>query len=172
MTTNLWKWRIVLSGLALLGSAGAATGAPRDEFVAPVSTPTKLELRDVSSSADSEGKIVVYKVILPGGAAYKNEYVDRNWAIFEVVGGQTVRAKQSSYLIRFPGFARWADHDVIAIRACKKNKTGWDDLSSCLLGNGNVVKLPEGESIFDYIFEFKWEENGVQVGKTAILKSQ
>jgi hypothetical protein len=38
-----------------------------------------------------------------------------------------------------------------------------------VIGNGNGVKLPEGGSIFDYFFEFKWEENGgVQVGKTAI----
>ncbi len=168
MPTNLWKWRIVFGGLALLASAGAAVAAPR-EVSAPSSTPANVDLKGVGYSADLKGKIVVYKVKLAGGNAWVTG-APNSWAIFDVVDGRSVIVKQSTLIVNgWTGYSKWWDHTVIAARACKQTQNGWDDPSSCVIGNGNVVKLPEGESIFDYFFEFKWEENGgVQVGKTAI----
>ena len=169
MTSNLCRTRIVLGGLALLASAGAAVAAPREEVSAPSSTPANVDLKGVGYSADLKGKIVVYKVKLAGGNAWVTG-APNSWAIFDVVDGRSVIVKQSTLIVNgWTGYSKWWDQTVIAARACKQNQTGWDDPSSCVIGNSNVVKLPEGESIFDYFFEFKWEENGgVQVGKTAI----
>jgi hypothetical protein len=169
MTRNLGKTRIVLVGLALLASAGAAVAAPRVEVSAPSSTPSNVDLKGVGYSADLKGKIVVYKVKLAGGNAWVTG-APNSWAIFDVVDGRSVIVKQSTLIVNgWTGYSKWWDHTVIAARACKQTQTGWDDPTSCVIGNGNVVKLPDGESIFDYFFEFKWEENGgVQVGKTAI----
>jgi hypothetical protein len=169
MNRNLCRARIVLGGLALLIAGGAALAAPRDEISTPSSTPANADLKGVGYSADLKGKIVVYKVKLAGGNAWVTG-APNSWAIFDVVDGRSVIVKQSTLIVNgWTGYSKWWDHNVIATRACKQSQTGWDDPSSCVVGNGNVVKLPEGESIFDYFFEFKWEENGgVQVGKTAI----
>jgi len=169
MNQNLCRARIVLGGLALLIAGGAALAAPRDEISTPSSTPANVDLKGVGYSADLKGKIVVYKVKLAGGNAWVTG-APNSWAIFDVVDGRSVIVKQSTLIVNgWTGYSKWWDHNVIATRACKQSQTGWDDPSSCVVGNGNVVKLPEGESIFDYFFEFKWEENGgVQVGKTAI----
>lgn len=169
MTVGLCSNRIVLAALALLASAGAAIGAPRDELVAPRSNPVNVDLKGVGYSADLKGKIVVYKVKLAGGNAWVTG-APNSWAIFDVVDGRSVIIKQSTLIVNgWTGYSKWWDHNVIAARACKQTQSGWDDPASCVIGNGNVVKLPEGESVFDYFFEFKWEENGgVQVGKTAI----
>lgn len=169
MKRNLCRNRIVLGGLALFASAGAAIAAPREETRPPSKAPANVDLTGVGYSADLKGKIVVYKVKLAGG----NDWVTgapNSWAIFDVVDGHSVIIKQSTLIVNgWTGYSKWWDHNVIAARACKQTQTGWDDPSTCVIGNGNVVMLPEGESIFDYFFEFKWEENGgVQVGKTAI----
>lgn len=169
MIGYLCKARIVLGSVALLAFAGAANAAPRIEVMAPISTPVNVDIKGVGYSADLKGKIVVYKVKLSGGNAWVTG-APNAWAIFDVVDGRSVIVKQSTLIVNgWTGYSKWWDHTVIAARACKQNQTGWDDPSTCVNGNGNVVKLPEGESIFDYFFEFKWEENGgVQVGKTAI----
>jgi hypothetical protein len=169
MKRHLCRTRIVFAGFALFTSAGVAIGAPRDEIKAPSSPPSNVDLKGAGYSADLKGKIVVYKVKLAGGNAWWSG-APNSWAIFDIVDGRSVIIKQSTLLVNgWTGYAKWWDHNVIAARACKQTQAGWDDPSSCVIGNGNVVKLPEGESIFDYFFEFKWEENGgVQVGKTAI----
>ncbi|MEY4808558.1 MAG: hypothetical protein RLZZ206_2947 [Cyanobacteriota bacterium] len=169
MNRDLCKSCIVLGGIALLASAGAAIGAPPAEISTPGSAPANVELKGVGYSADLKGKIVVYKVKLAGGNAWITG-APNSWAIFDVVDGKSVVIKQSTLIVNgWTGYSKWWDHNVIAARACKQTQSGWDDPGKCVIGNGNVVKLPEGESIFDYFFEFKWEENGgVQVGKTAI----
>ena len=169
MAAKSCKSCIVLGGLALLLSAGAAAAAPRDEVPTSRNQSANVELEGVGYSADLKGKIVVYKVKLAGGNAWITG-APNSWAIFDVVDGRSVIVKQSTLVVNgWTGYSKWWDHNVIATRACKQAQTGWDDPGSCVIGNGNVVKLPEGESVFDYFFEFKWEENGgVQVGKTAI----
>jgi hypothetical protein len=169
MKQNLCGTRIVLGGLSLLVAAASAVSAPREEVSLPKSTSANIDLNGVGYSADLKGKIVVYKVKLAGGNAWWSG-APNSWAVFDVVDGRSVIVKQSTLIVNsWTGYSKWWDHNVIATRACKQSKAGWDDTSSCVIGNGNVVKLPEGDSIFDYFFEFKWEENGgVQVGKTAI----
>jgi hypothetical protein len=169
MASKLCKNCIIIGGLAVLASVGTAVAAPREEVSAPRSQPANIELGGVGYSADLKGKIVVYKVKLAGGNAWVTG-APNSWAIFDVVDGRSVVVKQSTLVVNgWTGYSKWWDHNVIATRACKQTQTGWDDPASCVIGNGNVVQLPEGESIFDYFFEFKWEENGgVQVGKTAI----
>jgi len=169
MKQNLYRTRIVLGGLSLLVAGTAVVAAPREEISPPRSTSANVDLKGVGYSADLKGKIVVYKVKLAGGNAWITG-APNSWAIFDVVDGRSVIVKQSTLIVNgWTGYSKWWDHNVIATRACKQTQAGWDDTSSCVIGNGNVVKLPEGDSIFDYFFEFKWEENGgVQVGKTAI----
>lgn len=163
------RTRILLGTLALFVAGTAAVAAPREQVSPPRSTSANSDLNGVGYSADLKGKIVVYKVKLAGGNAWVTG-APNSWAIFDVVDGRSVIIKQSTLIVSvWTGYSKWWDHNVIASRACKQSKTGWDDTSSCVIGNGNVVKLPEGNSIFDYFFEFKWEENGgIQVGKTAI----
>jgi len=165
----LSRTRIAMSGVAVLLSATSVVAAPREEVIAPFSSPANVELKGVGYSADLKGKIAVYKVKLAGGNAWITG-APNSWAIFDVVDGRSVIIKQSTLIVNgWTGYSKWWDHNVIASRACKQAQTGWDDPSSCVIGNGNVIKLPESESVFDYFFEFKWEENGgVQVGKTAI----
>lgn len=169
MESKLCKKGIALWVLTWIATAGAVMAAPRDNAQAPQSSPTSIELKGAGYSADLKGKIAVYKVKLSGGNAWVTG-APNSWAIFDVVDGRSVIIKQSTLVVNgWTGYSKWWDHNVIATRACKQTQSGWDDPSSCIIGNGNVIKLPEGESIFDYFFEFKWEENGgVQVGKTAI----
>lgn len=162
-------YRILFLLLALFASSAAAIASPREQL-SPVRQPSKnVDLEGVGYSANLKGKIVVYKVKLAGGNAWMTG-APNTWAVFDVVDGKSVIIKQSTLVVNgWTGYSKWWDHTVIASRACKQAESGWDDPSSCVIGNGNVVRLPEGESVFDYFFEFKWEENGgVQVGKTAI----
>jgi hypothetical protein len=162
-------FRILFLLLTLLASTTASIASPREQPT-PVRQPSKnIELEGVGYSANLKGKIVVYKVKLAGGNAWMTG-APNTWAIFDVVDGKSVIIKQSTLIVNgWTGYSKWWDHTVIASRACKQSVSGWDDPSSCVIGNGNVVRLPDGESVFDYFFEFKWEENGgVQVGKTAI----
>lgn len=162
-------YRILFLLVALIASATAVVAAPRGQPSQVRQQSKNIELEGVGYSANLKGKIVVYKIKLTGGNAWVTG-APNTWAIFDVVDGSSVIIRQSTLIVNgWTGYSKWWDHTVIAARACKQTESGWDDASSCVIGNGNVVKLPEGESVFDYFFEFKWEENGgVQVGKTAI----
>jgi len=163
-------YRIVFSLLLLLAASPANIAAPRGQQRPSTSASRQtVEMEGVGYSANLKGKIVVYKIKLAGGNAWMTG-APNLWAIFDVVDGRSVIIKQSTLIVNgWTGYSKWWDHSVIAARACKQTDSGWDDASSCVIGNGNVVRLPEGESVFDYFFEFKWEENGgIQVGKTAI----
>lgn len=162
-------FRIVFSLLLLFFASHAAMAAPREQPASARPATSDVDLGGVGYSADLKGKIVVYKVKLAGGNAWVTG-APNTWAIFDVVDGKSVIIKQSTLIVNgWTGYSKWWDHNVIAARACKQTQSGWDDPSSCVIGNGNVIRLPEGESVFDYFFEFKWEENGgIQVGKTAI----
>ena len=169
MRTDLCKRCIALAVSSLLLCAGAAVAAPREDLSAPKGDTNRVELKGVGYAAELKGKIVVYKIKLSGGNAWVTG-APNSWAIFDVVDGRSVVIKQSTLIVNgWTGYSKWWDHQVIASRACRQTQGGWDDPSSCVIGNGNVIRLPEGESVFDYFFEFKWEENGgVQIGKTAI----
>lgn len=169
MNLKLCSKGIITGCIAMLSIVGASIAAPRDNAPAPQASPAKVELEGVGYSADLKGKIAVYKVKLSGGNAWVTG-APNSWAIFDVVDGRSVIVKQSTLVVNgWTGYSKWWDHNVIATRACKQTQSGWDDPASCVIGNGNIIKLPEGASIFDYFFEFKWEENGgIQVGKTAI----
>ena len=80
MTRKPCTARIVIGGLALLASAGAAIAAPRDDIGAPSNTPANVDLKGVGYSADLKGKIVVYKVKLAGGNAWVTG-APNSWAI-------------------------------------------------------------------------------------------
>jgi hypothetical protein len=161
--------RILLIGLLMLSSAGVIAG-PSDQVYPPTETKAKeSDINGSNSAGNLKGKIVVYKFKINNGTPWQNGNRG-SWVIYDIVNGQNVVIKQTTlHVNQWSGYAKWWDHDVIASRACKKNKQGGEDLSSCIVGNGNLVKIPDGESVYNYLYEFSWNENGkVQSAKTAI----
>jgi hypothetical protein len=160
---------ILVLGLLMLSSAGVIAG-PTD----PDNPPTEKKARgsdtyESSIPGNLKGQIVVYKFKITDGTAWQNG-IRGSWVIYDVVNGESVIIKHTTlHVNQWTGYSKWWDHDVIASRACKQTKDGGEDLSNCIVGNGNLVKLPDGESVYNYKFEFSWNENGqVQSAKMAI----
>jgi hypothetical protein len=160
---------MLLISLLLFSSAGVIAG-PSD----PISSPSGTTLNGSDgngsiSPVNLKGKIVVYKFKISNGTPWRNGNRG-SWVIYDIVNGRNVVIKQTTlHVNQWSGYAKWWDHEVIASRACKRNKQGGKDPSSCIMGNGNLVNIPDGDSVYNYLFEFSWNENGkVQSAKTAI----
>jgi len=161
--------RMLVLGLLMLSSAGVIAGSA-DQAYPSTSTMAKVsDINEPSSPGNLKDKIVVYKLKITDGTPWQNG-IRGSWVIYDVVNGQNVVIKHTTlHVNQWTGYSKWWDHDVIASRACKQSKQGGEDLSSCIVGNGNLIKIPDGESIFSYLFEFSWNENGqVQSAKMAI----
>ena len=161
--------RLFLIGILMLSTAGAIAG-PSEPISSPTgTTPNESDGNGSIGPLNLKGKIVVYKLKISNGTPWRNGNRG-SWVIYDIVNGQNVVIKQTTlHVNQWSGYAKWWDHEVIASRACKRNKQGGEDLSSCIVGNGNLVKIPDGDSVYSYLFEFSWNENGkVQSAKTAI----
>lgn len=161
--------QILVPGLLMLAAAGVIAG-PADQGLPPTGAMAReSDINGPSSPGNLKGKIVVYKFKITDGTKWLNG-IRGSWVIYDVVNGQNVVIKHTKlHVNQWTGYSKWWDHDVIASRACKQNKQGGEDLSSCIVGNGNLIKIPDGESVYSYVFEFSWNENGqVQSAKMAI----
>ena len=153
-------------GLLMLASAGVIAGPVDQGFPPTGAMARESDINGPSSPGNLKGKIVVYKFKITDGTKWQNG-IRGSWVIYDVVNGQNVVIKHTTlHVNQWTGYSKWWDHDVIASRACKQ---GGEALSSCIEGNGNLIKIPVGESVYGYLFEFSWNENGqVQSAKMAI----
>lgn len=160
---------ILVITLWMLSSAGVIAGPNGQVNPSAGSRARETDINGADIPDILKGKIVVYKFKITEGTAWQNG-IRGSWVVFDVVNGQNVVIKQTTlHVNQWTGYSKWWDHDVIASRACKQNKDGGEDLSSCIAGNGTIVKIPDGESVYSYMFEFSWNENGkVQSAKMAI----
>jgi hypothetical protein len=136
----------------------------------PATSPqvAEMDAKESSNQVNLKGNIVVYKLQTSAGNPWKS--IRGSWAIFDVVNGQSVVIKHTTQQInQWTLYSKWWDHEVISVRACRLNKEGWEDSSSCINGNGNMVKIPENDSIFNYAFDFKWKENGAIQSSRIII---
>jgi hypothetical protein len=110
-------------------------------------------------------KTVVIKQRLSGQTPFGRALSQHpSWGTFEIKDGRIVNIKQSTLVMDgLFGTSKWWDHPVTASRACKKTSGGWDNQSMCTEGVGSLITLPEGSDFREYIYEFKWVENGTTI---------
>lgn len=114
--------------------------------------------------------IYTYKIKLSEGTAWTNLQPE-SWLVFDVSNGNTIVIRHSTNVLNMiTSISRWWDHPIIESRACRVTigETG-KRLTGCLSGitsgtgkaQRHVLILPVGDTIHDYMFEVKWQENGL-----------
>jgi hypothetical protein len=136
--------------------------------------PVRSQITSITPSpiTDFRGKVVVIKQRLSGSGPFGSALHNHpSWGIFKITDGNTVAITQSTLVLNaLFGNAKWWDHAVTASRACEKTGNGWDNPSKCVEGTGGVIRLPDNADFRNYIYEFKWEENGsVKFWKAEIM---
>jgi hypothetical protein len=111
-----------------------------------------------------------YKIKLSEGTAWTNLNPE-SWVVFEVTNGNMIEIRHSTNVVNMiTGISRWWDHPITESRACRvtmgetgKRLTGC--LSGTTSGTGKALRhllvLPVGDTIYDYMFEIKWQEKGI-----------
>lgn len=147
MPSSSWKPSTI--GIALLFSL---LGPARADSPSLSSTPI----------SDFRGKTTIIKQRLSGLSPFGRAASQHpSWGIFEITDGRIIKIKQSTLTLnQLFGNAKWWDHAIIASRACAKTEEGWDNPSECIEGRKDTVTLPDSADFRNYIYEFKWEENG------------
>jgi hypothetical protein len=81
----------------------------------------------------------------------------RPWTgVVVVVDGNIVRPRRTEQTSAFSAVVgSWADYPAIAIRACKGSAESFDS-TGCITSQGSEIKIPEGESVKAYSYEFKY----------------
>ncbi|KGG14147.1 MULTISPECIES: hypothetical protein [Prochlorococcus] len=114
----------------------------------------------------------IYKIRLSGGGNAYWTGAANSYVRIETRQGNIVQLFQSTLVSNMlTGLGKWWDHPVIASRACPFTKDEWSEAKNCIIGTLNTIALPEGANPKDFVYEFKWEENGSTQQAKADLKN-
>ena len=89
--------------------------------------------------------------------------------------------RQATYVLNsWTKYTKKWEHPILRSKACLKNPAASGGpkpsqspvpgpASPCLIGRGNILKLPAGQSPLDYLYTAEWEEDGKQQSATTAL---
>lgn len=165
-----------IGSLAFVRHGEAAPEQPRGlvplqpALVQAAPVPPGLQSPENGRSPQCSNKTYTYKIKLSEGTAWTNLNPE-SWVVFDVINGNTIAIRHSTNVVNMiTGISRWWDHPITESRACRvtigetgKRLTGC--LSGTTSGEGKALRhllvLPVGDTIYDYMFEIKWQENGI-----------
>ena len=128
----------------------------------------------------NRGTELVYKIrlrdaatgnIRQGGIFSPGDKDREEWVVVTLIDNQEVKIRHATNIEnKFWGTRQWYDHPAIAIRVCDVTLF---DSNECLTTEGDTTLLPEGKTIHDVQFDFKYSEGGaiytrsIQIGSDA-----
>ena len=114
----------------------------------------------------------IYKIRLSGGGNAYWTGAANSYVRIETRQGNIVQLFQSTLVSNMlTGFGKWWDHPVTASRACPLTNDEWSEATNCITGTLNTIKLPEDTNPKDFVYEFKWQENGSSQQAKADLRN-
>ncbi|MCY6494263.1 hypothetical protein [Leptolyngbya sp. GGD] len=125
----------------------------------------KIELREISQPADNDS--------FASSMGFKKDRGRSEWAIVTVTNGKTVKIRHATRIANMIGFSRWFDHKVTAIRTCNGESFDTNDTKKdCTITKGDTVTLPDGKTVNDVSFDFKYTEGGITYTRNVQVSSE